>query len=248
MTRDEQPILYAMLDSFLDSGVISEVMEFVKGGKEATVFRCRAGGDPSREKFYAAKVYRPRKYRRFRNDTPYQNGRVILSSRASRAVAKRTEFGHEVHQGLWVAAEYETQQMLFAAGVDVPRPIACNGDAILMEWIGDASGSAPQLKDVKLQTHEAGPLLQRLLGNVENLLAHNRIHGDLSAYNVLYWEERVTLIDFPQAVDPRMNGEAYSLLYRDVDNLCRHFQKYGVEKNATGIAGRMWDRFVQGRL
>ena len=43
MTRDEQPILYAMLDSFLDSGVISEVMEFVKGGKEATVFRCRVG-------------------------------------------------------------------------------------------------------------------------------------------------------------------------------------------------------------
>jgi RIO kinase 1 len=252
MTRDEQPILYAMLDSFLDSGVISEVMEFVKGGKEATVFRCRAGaggGDAAaREKFYAAKVYRPRRYRNFRNDAAYQNGRVILNARTRRAVAKRTEFGQEAHQHRWVAAEYETQEMLFAAGVDVPRPIACNGDAILMEWIGDASGSAPQLKDVKLQPHEPGPLLQRLLGNVENLLAHNRIHGDLSAYNVLYWEGQVTLIDFPQAVDPRMNGEAYSLLYRDVDNLCRHFQKYGVEKNATGIAGRMWDRFVRGML
>src|SRR5688500_4759324 len=177
MTRDEQPILYAMLDSFLDSGVISEVMEFVKGGKEATVFRCRAGAGgarattgslasashtPAREKFYAAKVYRPRKYRRFRNDAPYQNGRVILSARARRAVAKRTDFGHEVHQGLWVAAEYETQQMLYAAGVDVPRPVACNGDAILMEWIGDADAPAPQLKDVKLQPHEPRPLLQRL--------------------------------------------------------------------------------------
>src|SRR5687767_8539840 len=163
MTRDEQPILYAMLDSFLDSGVISEVMEFVKGGKEATVFRCRApnGG------YYAAKVYRPRKYRRFRNDSPYQNGRVILGARARRAVAKRTDFGHEVHQGLWVAAEYETQQMLYAAGVDVPRPVACNGDAILMEWIGDADAPAPQLKDVKLAAHEPRPLLERLLRNVE---------------------------------------------------------------------------------
>src|SRR5688500_17174392 len=87
MTRDKQPILYAMLDSFLDSGVISEVMEFVKAGKEATVFRCRAGsaggrrGDaPRGEQYYAAKVYRPRKYRRFRNDAPYQNGRVILGA------------------------------------------------------------------------------------------------------------------------------------------------------------------------
>ena len=62
MTRDEQPILLAMLDSFLDSGVISEVMEFVKGGKEATVFRCRAGAR-MKVKYFAAKVYRPRKYR-----------------------------------------------------------------------------------------------------------------------------------------------------------------------------------------
>ena len=254
MTRDEQPILYAMLDSFLDSGVISEVMEFVKGGKEAPVFRCRAGSfasashAPGPERFYAAKVYRPRKYRRFRNDAPYQNGRVILSSRARRAVAKRTDFGHEVHQGLWVAAEYETQQMLYAAGVDVPRPVACNGDAILMEWIGDADAPAPQLRDVKLQPHEPRPLFERLLRNVELLLAHNRIHGDLSAFNVLYWNGRVKLIDFPQAVDPRMNGESYKLLFRDVDNVCRHFAKYGVEANATRIAGRLWERFVRGEL
>ena len=244
MTRDEQPILYAMLDSFLDSGVISEVMEFVKGGKEATVFRCRAGNGG----FVAAKVYRPRKYRRFRNDTPYQNGRVILSSRGRRAVAKRSEFGHEVHQRLWVAAEYETQEMLFTAGVDVPRPIACNGDAILMEWIGDADGPAPQLRDVDLEPDEARRLLQWLIRNVQTLLANNRIHGDLSAFNVLYWNGAVKLIDFPQAVDPRMNGEAYALLYRDVDNLCRHFARYGVESNATRIAGGMWDRWVRGKL
>jgi len=245
MTRDEQPILYAMLDSFLDSGLISEVMEFVRGGKEATVFRCRAANGSA----CAAKVYRPRKYRRFRNDADYQDGRVILSGRARRAVAKRTGFGHEVHQRLWVSAEYETQRMLFDAGVDVPRPIACNGDAILMEWIGDEHAPAPQLKDVKLATGEAGPLLQRLLGNVERLLANNRIHGDLSPFNVLYWDGEPKLIDFPQAVDPRMNGQSYALLYRDIDNLCRHFSsRYGVEKGATRIAGEMWGRFVRGEL
>jgi len=249
MTRDEQPILYAMLDSFLDSGTISEVMEFVKGGKEATVFRCRAGGDPSRDKFYAAKVYRPRKYRRFRNDAPYQNGRVILSARARRAVAKRTSFGQEVHQGLWVAAEYETQRMLFAAGCDVPRPVACNGDVILMEWIGDADGPAPQLKDVKLQPpHEPRALLDRLLRNVELLLAHNRIHGDLSPFNVLYWQGHVKVIDFPQAIDPRENRAAYELLSRDIDNLCRHFAKFGVVSDAHRIASRMWTKYLRAEL
>src|SRR5215471_20761473 len=107
MTRDELPLLLSMLDPFLDSGRITEVVDFLKGGKEATVFRCRAG-----DHFVAAKVYRPRKYRSFRDDGDYQNGRVILGSRARRAVANRSRFGKEVHQGLWVAAEYETQRML----------------------------------------------------------------------------------------------------------------------------------------
>src|SRR2546426_5287916 len=90
MTRDEQELLLSMLDSFLDSGLICEVMEFVKGGKEATVFRCRAGSAGRGARFLAAKVYRPTKYRRFRDDADYQSGRVILDARARRAAKKRS--------------------------------------------------------------------------------------------------------------------------------------------------------------
>jgi RIO kinase 1 len=242
MTRDEQPLLLSMLDSFLDSGAIAEVLEFVKGGKEATVFRCRAGNH-----FVAAKVYRPRKYRNFKDDADYQNGRVIGDARARRAVKNRSTFGREVQQGRWVAAEFETQQMLFAAGVNVPRPIACNGDAILMEWIGDEHAPAPQLKDVRLPENLIRPTFQRILRDVDTLLAHNRIHGDLSPFNILFWHDQPRLIDFPQAVDPRMNHNSYALLYRDVDNVCRHFiSRYGLQANATRIAGEMWSSFVRG--
>jgi RIO kinase 1 len=236
-----------MLDSFVDSGEISQVLEFVKGGKEATVFRCRAG-EAAAETFYAAKVYRPPKYRYFRDDAAYQNGRVILDARARRAVKKRTSFGAEAHQGLWVAAEYETQQMMYEARVDVPRPIACNGDAILMEWIGDASGPAPQLKDVRLEPREANTLFQRTMLNIERLLSNNRIHGDLSPFNVLYWERELKLIDFPQSVDPRMNANGYSLLSRDIENMCRYFAKFGVARDPYHIARTMWGRFVRGEL
>ena len=247
MTRDEQVLLLSMLDSFLDSGLIGEVMEFVRGGKEATVFRCRAGRG---NHFYAAKVYRPRQYRRFRDDADYQNGRVILSSRARRAVKKRTGFGHEVHQHLWVVAEFETQQMLFDAGVSVPKPVECNGDAIVMEWLGDGEVPAPQLKDLQLDRHDAAVVFERLIDDIRVMLAHNRIHGDLSPFNVLLHRGRAMIIDFPQAVDPRMNGNSYMLLYRDIDNLCRHFAgRYGVTNaNPTRIAGQMWSGFVNGRL
>src|SRR6476660_3847875 len=105
MTRDEQEMLLSMLQPLLDSGLISEVMEFVKGGKEATVYRCRGPADGrggrTRADYFAAKVYRPQKYRRFQNDAAYQDGRVILNARDRRAVKKRSAHGQQVHQGMW---------------------------------------------------------------------------------------------------------------------------------------------------
>ena len=71
----------------------------MRGGKEATVLRCRGGSNKGPE-FYAAKVYRPMERRNFRNDSVYQAGRVILSSRGRRAYQNRSDFGREVQQGL----------------------------------------------------------------------------------------------------------------------------------------------------
>ena len=45
--------------------------------------------------------------------------------------------------------------------------------------------------------------------NVELMLSLGRIHGDLSAYNVLYWQGEVKIIDFPQAIEPATNPGVY---------------------------------------
>jgi RIO kinase 1 len=251
MSPEEQELLLSALDGFLDENVISEVLETVRGGKEATVFRCRAGrngrgGGPA---FYAAKVYRPSDRRAFRNDAAYRDGRVILSGRVRRAVANRSEFGREVAQHLWTSAEYETQEILHRGGVSVPRPVARRGAAILMEWIGDDDGPAPQLRHATLTREQGVAALRSLLGDVEGMLDKHRIHGDLSPFNILYWEGRPRVIDFPQAVDARMNGNAYSLLCRDVENVCRFFGKMGVETpDPWKWATRLWDRYVNGRI
>jgi RIO kinase 1 len=79
-------------------------------------------------------------------------------------------------------------------------------------------------------------------------LANNVVHGDLSAYNVLVHRGSACLIDFPQAVDPRTNTDACSLLFRDVENLCRHFEKFGVEADATRLSIDLWKKFLAARL
>src|SRR5438874_7685890 len=110
----------------------------------------------------------------------------------------------------------------YEAGADVPRPLATNRTALLMEYIGSTPDTpAPPLVGVTLERREARDLFERIIHNVALLLENDLVHGDLSAYNVLYSDGRIVLIDFPQAVDARFNRDAFTLLTRDVANLCR---------------------------
>lgn len=249
MTPLEQEVLLGLLESFLDDSLITEVLEVVQGGKEATVFRCRAAPSTGRQ-FFAAKVYRPMERRNFKNDSVYQQGRVILSSRARRAYQNRSDFGRKVQYGQWVNAEYATQQALYDIGADVPQPLACNGSAILMEWLGSADNAAVQLRHARFDRDEAIALHDRLMSNIELMLRNNLIHGDLSPFNVLYLsrEEGVRIIDFPQAIDPRENRNACELLFRDVENISRFFEKFGVRSDPGKFAARLWTRFVHAEL
>jgi RIO kinase 1 len=247
MTPLEQEVLLGLLDSFLDDSLILEVLEVVRSGKEATVFRCRAAPSTG-QRYFAAKVYRPMQRRTFRNDSTYQQGRVILSSRGRRAYQNRTDFGREVQYDLWVNAEFETQQALYDAGADVPRPWRCNGSAILMEWLGDET-PAPQLRHARPSPDHAREMHRTLLANIELMLRHNLIHSDLSPFNILHLgEAAVKIIDFPQAVDARMSPNAAMLLHRDVANVCGFFERFGVRSDAGRIADDLWRRFVLAEL
>jgi RIO kinase 1 len=76
------------------------------------------------------------------------------------------------------------------------------------------------------------------------MLQAGRVHGDLSAYNVLYWEGRISIIDFPQAFDPMLNPNAYSLFARDVERLCQYFARYDLCVDARGVAREIWRNAV----
>ena len=91
-------------------------------------------------------------------------------------------------------------------------------------------------------------LVDQLMGNIELWLAHNYIHADLSAYNVLYWKGKACIIDFPQVVDPRFNPNALTLLTRDIENICRFATRYGIERDGQRIAQHLWRKFRNAEL
>jgi len=243
----EQDPVQAALESFFTEGLITKVLYTVKSGKEATVYCCQAHPSTGVE-LLAAKVYRSRNNRGFKNDAIYQEGRVILDRHARRAVQNKSRFGREVQFAMWVNYEFEALKVLHQARADIPRPLARNESAILMEYLGDHQQAAQALQYVELSKDEVRPIFEELMRNIELWLTHNYVHADLSAYNVLYWQGQIKIIDFPQAIDPRFNPNAFALLTRDIENICRYVARYQLERDGQRIAERLWQKFKHAKL
>ena len=112
----------------------------------------------------------------------------------------------------------------------------------------DRPSDTPTLREAEVTREEAAPLCDRIPRNVELFLACDRIHGDLSAYNILHRAGGATIIDFAQAVDARSPGDVYTLLARDVERVCRFFARLGVESDPAALAGELWERYLRGEL
>jgi RIO kinase 1 len=240
----DKPVEESPFDPFINEGLIERVLYMVKSGKEATVYACK-GGESG---YLAVKVYLSRQHRNFKNTSVYREGRVILNGHDARAAKKKTEWGKKVQDGLWTMYELEFLKALYRVGADVPKPYVQRGNAILMEFVGNHEGPSPILNNVVLEDGEARPLFDQVIRNIELFLKHNLVHGDLSSFNILYHEGRIKIIDFPQAVDPRFNSNAYNLLSRDIQNVYRYFERYGVEADPVRIADRLWHRFKNSKL
>jgi RIO kinase 1 len=236
------------IEAFLEQGLIRSVLFEIKSGKEATVYCCESGNGET--ELLAAKFYRPLESRRFRNDAMYHTGRMHLAraGRVQRAVEGRSAFGRKVQYATWLEHEWAMLNALHCDGADVPKPLARSERAILMPYLGDADGPAPNLNEARLESTQAAAVVDQLLGNIALMLDAHCVHGDLSPYNVLYWNGRAVIIDLPQAVDPRLNPAAHSLLLRDVKNVCDWAARRGVVRDAQRITRGLWERFTLGQI
>jgi RIO kinase 1 len=252
-SRHERVWILDSLGKFYDEKWLDDVLRLVKGGKEANVYQCLAHSSVTglENDYIAAKVYRPRMFRNLRNDAMYREGRdnldadgcVIIDDRMLRAIGKGTGFGKQLSHSSWIEHEVKSMETLYEAGADVPQVFASGHNAILMSYIGDADIAAPTLNSVSLDRDEARPLFQRVLHNVEIMLANHRVHGDLSAYNILYWQGKITLIDFPQVIDPDVNRSAFRIFERDLVRVCEYFAHQGVRSNPRRLAADLWTAY-----
>jgi len=203
----------------------------LKTGKEADVFLLERAvpGDPERATLMAAKRYRSEEHRSFHRSAAYTEGRRTRNSRDARALAKKTAHGRQVAAGQWAWAEWEALRRLWSAGVPVPYPVQIDGTEILMEFVQVDGAAAPRLAQSRPGRDLLASYFQQLRDAMAELARLGLAHGDLSPYNILAAEERLVIIDLPQAVDIVANPTGLDFLMRDCRNVCRWFTARGLD-------------------
>ncbi len=234
------------LQKLVDDGVIDDIKTRLMSGKEATVYVVERHGE-----LLAAKVYKEREQRTFKATSSYTEGRnQTRNSRDKRAMGKRTAYGKELIEESWRDMEYKALTDAFHAGVRVPEPIMLYEDVLLMQLLVDETGApAPRLADFELPADVAELLHREIYGQVRLLLASGKIHGDLSAFNVLIAEGGPTIIDLPQVVDAAGNNQAETILRRDLRNVTEHLARFDARLlRFRECGGPLWNHYQRGTL
>ena len=216
------------------NGFVEAVNGRINDGKEATVYLCKPTAESwtsglVKHKYLAAKMYKANKFRGFENDRSYRNFDKFKDKRLAKVMKKKSKKGQKAFRNHWIESEWDYLNLLHDAGVNCPKPYALYDDGILMSCFLEAEVAAPRLIDCMLTNAEAEVVLNDIINDVKLMAENNIVHGDLSAYNILFNGVQHCIIDIPQAVDIRITPDAYNLFQRDLQNLQKYFNRYDLE-------------------
>jgi RIO kinase 1 len=224
------------LRHYLELGIVDEVLGLINTGKEASVYLALAG-----ENYRAIKIFKDRENRAFKNRADYFMQTIPHQKRAARAVRNKTSFGRKVEEALWRSREVDFLERLHAAGADVPEVFSVGENSFVMEYFGNEEGPAARLSDFRSGVPDPEALFERILWNIDLFLRNGIVHGDLSPYNILCPSPaKIVIIDFPQAVEMKMNDRAFDLLQRDLETLCAWFSRIGLKNDPREIIERFF--------
>ena len=135
----------------------------------------------------------------------------------------------------WVQREFRNLLKAREANVNVPTPHVFTNNVLVLEYIGDEN-AAPKLKDEIPKNPEE--FFDKVISNMQKLHKAGLVHADLSAFNILNFNENPVFIDFSQATtldSPR----AKEFVDRDIRNVCNFFRKIGLNIDDSAVKKRI---------
>lgn len=127
----------------------------------------------------------------------------------------------------WTQKEYKNLQLAERAGVNSPRPRAFQKNILVMTFIGDEGEPAPLLRETN--PDDPRDFYIKLLSEIRLLYTQaGLVHGDLSEYNIMVWDNAPVIFDVSQAM-LISHPLAESLIQRDIANVNNYFIRLDVE-------------------
>ena len=231
----EEPKFDEIRRDAINYGLASDVLYPISAGKEASIFLALWRDHPIVLKSYRL-WHTPHKL-------STKKGHIRESS------GKKTRWILGLIEDIAVA-EFDVLQDCFKAGVRIPTPISRVANYLTMRFIGDGEIPAPQLREVELENPEAvmNEIFDQYLKMYRD--AHYT-HGDLSAYNILWWKDQPWIIDVPQSETVNKWSDMNKVelfLRRDIHNVLKYFKSYGIERDSEQILNVFLDAYIPSNL
>ncbi|MBI4143665.1 serine protein kinase RIO [Candidatus Woesearchaeota archaeon] len=186
-------------------------------GKEANTFSALKNG-----KRLLVKIYRlstcdfNRMYDRIRADPRFEN----LKNQKRKVIFA------------WAKRESINLTKLNFYKMKVPKMIAQHDNILVMQFIGK-NDPAPKLTHAPPKNPKK--FFEEIISQIKIMYCKARfVHGDLSAFNILNWNEKPYFIDVSQAT-PLTNPNAQQMIERDIKNVSTYFRKLGLNPNERQI-------------
>jgi len=249
--RDEKTELYVLdvptletLYKFSKKGIIKALGGPISSGKEAVIFH----GIGAEEEELAIKMYKVRT----------SNFNVMLEYIIGDPRFEHIKRDRKSIVFTWARKELKNLKRAFDVGVRVPKPIACDKNVLIMEFIGKEGVAAPRLRDVPVEVLELDfdleKLFLRIISSMKIMYERGAmVHADLSEFNILmkgYAEREVAGVNVDKIeIEPVIIDMGQSLLLkhpnadtffrRDVRNIVTFFNKLGLDCSVEEVMKKM---------
>lgn len=205
-------ILYKMVNSKL----LLEVNGCVSTGKEANVYFALSGdGSAAAVKVYKTSILV------FKDRDQYVAGEFRFQRYCKSNPRKMVR--------TWAEKEARNLTRLANAGVLGPKVRILRQHVLVMDFIGEDGWPAPRLKEVQFPSQSAlNRCYTDIIASMRRMFHQCKlVHGDLSEYNMLFFQGRVYIIDVSQSVEHN-HPQSLNFLRRDIVNVNTFFRQKGL--------------------
>ena len=205
-----------ILFKLLNSGYLTEIDGCLSTGKEANVYYARGGNGSE----YAIKIYKT-SILVFKERDRYVSGEYRFRNGYCKSNPRKMV-------KVWAEKELRNLKRLHAAGIPCPVPHLLKSHVLVMDFLGKDGWCAPRIKDVTLTPDQQYHAYISICADMRRMYHDcNLVHGDLSEYNLLWYENNAVIIDVSQSVE-QAHPYASDFLRKDISNVTDFFQKKGL--------------------